>query len=231
MNYENPELLDALAAAYVLGTLRGGARRRFAGLASESAVIQHAIWRWERRLLPLADSVSPVEPPSHAWEEIERRLGFKTPKQPRTWWWPAVTAVALLVTTVTLLTSVLREPSISADSAAERLAFIQDSDQQPVWVITVDEQSGRLESVAINAPAQDADRVFQLWMLPAEGAPESFGLLPATNSARAEFALSPALLALLRDAKGVAVSVEPPGGSPTGAPTGPVVFTAPVIEI
>ena len=32
MNYEQAELLDRLAAEYVLGTLRGAARRRFARL-------------------------------------------------------------------------------------------------------------------------------------------------------------------------------------------------------
>lgn len=230
MNYERPELLDHLAATYVLGTLRGPARRRFAALARESATVQHAIWRWERKLLPLSDAVQSQTPPASVWSGIERRLGFSPEKVTRGWFWPTLSG-ALCLALIALALPLMQAPVPDMDSAAERLAYIQDDGQQPLWVVTVDEETGMLASVAVNAPAAEADRVFQLWMLPENGPPESFGLLPVTNRERAESTLSPTLLTLLRTASGLAVSIEPPGGSPTGAPTGPVVYTAPVVEL
>ena len=68
-------------------------------------------------------------------------------------------------------------------------------------------------------------------MLPANGPPLSFGLLPVTGGSRAQHQISPALWALLQGSKGLAVSIEPEGGSPTGLPTGPVVYTAAIVEL
>ena len=69
-----------------------------------------------------------------------------------------------------------------------------------------------------------------MWVLPAEGNPQSLGLLPvAGNSSRST--IPAGLRALLVNAKGLAISVEPPGGSPTGLPTGPVVYQAPMVEL
>lgn len=233
MNYEKPELLEQLAAAYVLGTLRGGARRRFARLARESSVIQREIWRWERQLLPLTDKIEPQIPPPGVWQGIEEQLGFRDRPANRSlgWLWPAVSALLALALVALVLPFPTGDPAEQVLTPAERLAFIQDTQQQPLWVVTVDDETGLLSSIAVNAPAKDADRVFELWMLPEQGPPRSFGLLPTAQNARRQQSLSPALIALLGRAKGVAVSLEPPGGSPTGAPTGPVLFTAPVIEL
>lgn len=234
MNYDKPALLDHLAAAYVLGTLRGAARRRFKRLATESTSIQRAVWRWERQLMPLSRAVEAQTPPARIWIDIEQHLGFRKVTPGKYWLWPALSAAlgALLIALSLSLFEASREPrEVLRDSAAERLAFIQDTQQQPLWVVTVDEQTGQLSSVAVNVPARESDRVFQLWMLPETGPPESFGLLPTAQNGRAQATLSPTLLALLQTAQGLAVSLEPPGGSPTGAPTGPVIYTAPVIAL
>ena len=67
------------------------------------------------------------------------------------------------------------------------------------------------------------DRAFELWALPGAGAaPVSLGLLPAQGEA--VLTLSPQVRPLLERGAALAVSVEPPGGSPTGQPTGPVVY-------
>ena len=68
-----------------------------------------------------------------------------------------------------------------------------------------------------------------MWMLPAGGAkPISLGLLPSSGIAKE--ALSPRQMRALKEASGLAVSIEPPGGSPTGLPTGPVVYKAPLVR-
>ena len=70
------QLIDLLAAEYVLGTLRGGARRRFQQYADQDPAIRTAIDEWQRRISPMAELAEPRMPPAAVWEAIERRLGL-----------------------------------------------------------------------------------------------------------------------------------------------------------
>ncbi len=74
MNYLDPERLDALAAQYVLGTLSRRARNRLDRLARSDESVAAAIRSWQNRLLPLAESLPPVEPPDRVWPAILRRI-------------------------------------------------------------------------------------------------------------------------------------------------------------
>jgi anti-sigma-K factor RskA len=69
----------------------------------------------------------------------------------------------------------------------------------------------------LNDLSMTPGRALELWAVPAQGAPRSLGLVQAAG---ATTLLRPQLL---RDTAAFAVSVEPAGGSPTGAPTGPIV--------
>lgn len=60
----NPELLDQLASAYALGTLRYGARNRFENLAREHTQIRAAALLWQSRWAALSEVQSPVQPPA-----------------------------------------------------------------------------------------------------------------------------------------------------------------------
>lgn len=72
--HRHPELLDRLAAAYALGTLRGGARRRFEALARERASIRAAALTWQERFAALTE-LQPMEMPSpNVWKRIENLL-------------------------------------------------------------------------------------------------------------------------------------------------------------
>jgi anti-sigma-K factor RskA len=70
MRYSSPELIERLAAEYALGTLHGGARRRFERLLSDRADVRLALSAWQARLAPLAGSIAPVKPPAHLWAAI-----------------------------------------------------------------------------------------------------------------------------------------------------------------
>jgi len=63
VNYDRSDLLDRLASEYVLGTLRGGARRRFATLLTILPSARAVVEQWEHQLALLASSLPPVEPP------------------------------------------------------------------------------------------------------------------------------------------------------------------------
>jgi anti-sigma-K factor RskA len=89
-----------------------------------------------------------------------------------------------------------------------------------------DGQSMVMQPVAASVPLQ-ADRVLELWSVPPEragGAPKSLGLISASGVTVLPRSRLPKTL-LEGGTAALAVSVEPPGGSPTGAPTGPVVFS------
>ena len=67
----HPERLDRLAASYALGTLRGGARRRFEVLARRHPSVRAAVRTWEERLASLTELQPLAEPDPNVWKRIE----------------------------------------------------------------------------------------------------------------------------------------------------------------
>ena len=112
----------------------------------------------------------------------------------------------------------------------EFVAVFNDSASQPLWLVSTNMDTGDMSIRAINAKAEAVDKAFELWMLPASGNPRSLGLLPV-GGLENELVLTPKLLQILKNAQGLAVSVEPKGGSPTGVPTGPVVYQAQLVPL
>jgi anti-sigma-K factor RskA len=73
MRYADARLVDELASAYVLGTLRGGARRRFERLRDARADVALAVRDWEARLGGFASAVQARPAPARVWRAIEAR--------------------------------------------------------------------------------------------------------------------------------------------------------------
>jgi anti-sigma-K factor RskA len=224
MNPSDPGLVDLLAAEYVLGTLRGAARARFERQLTADAAARSAVAEWEGRLAPLADRIVPVEPRPGSWRQIALRCGIASarPVAGRRWRAAPVALAAVLVLLAVGVALWVRQPSPEFTSAA----IVATSDGRPLW--RVDLTPGRTQMRIEVAGAIDtpAGKDFELWALPEGGAPVSLGLLPPNG--RTERALGERQRAALASARRVAVSIEPRGGSPTGAPTGPVVHVAPI---
>jgi anti-sigma-K factor RskA len=70
----NTELLDRLAAAYALGTLRGGARRRFESLARQSPAVRAAALLWQERFAAMTELQLAHAPSPNVWKRIENML-------------------------------------------------------------------------------------------------------------------------------------------------------------
>jgi anti-sigma-K factor RskA len=103
------------------------------------------------------------------------------------------------------------------------VAVLSNPEGRPLWVVRASADESRLLARSV-AEGAAADRVPELWLLRGEGqAPVSLGVLDPAGVNRRSLA-EPAQRAL-EPGDALAVSLEPPGGSPTGAPTGPVVST------
>lgn len=230
MRYHNPELLDRLAAEHVLGTLQGRARRRFERLATEQQQARAAIWAWEKRLSPLARSVRSVQPRPQVWRKVLERTGGGT-GAPR-WYerlglWRGLSLAATAAAVVMAVMLALRPADLAMP---QYVAVFNDEQSQPVWVVSADLERGRLAVRPVNV-ATAPNNSYELWVLPAGGAaPRSLGVLPV-GGPTVETVLTEPLGSLLDNAQGLAVSLEPPGGSPTGAPTGPIVYQAAMLRI
>jgi anti-sigma-K factor RskA len=219
---DHPEIIDSLAAEYVLGTLRGPARRRFERWRANTPLIQERCRFWEENLMQLAKGVRPVRPPAHVWQGIRTRLNLSRdePRQrPR-----RVLAIAASLLLVAGLSALLYWLSTGPARLAE-VASISTPTGAQVWEVDV-YRTGRLIVRAGSLPTHPTDRDFELWALPARGAPVSLGVLPVSGTT--ERTLTAAQKQALANAAQVAVTLEPVGGSPTGQPTTTPIFVAPL---
>jgi len=238
MRYSNPQLVQRLAAEYVLGTLTGRARRRFENLMTESHHVRAAVWHWERQLNPLAQAAGSMQPRSGVWEQVLERTGAKAEREiahvpwfERLGLWRGLSLAATAAAVVFAVLLARTPTEVVAPRSQQYVAVVNGEQSQPLWVVRVDLQQGRLAIRSINAIAPAPTNAYELWILPAGGAaPRSLGLLP-TGTASIDAELSVELRPLLASAQGFAVSLEPAGGSPTGAPTGPVVYQAAILSI
>ena len=98
MDYSRKDLADALAAEYVTGTLRGGARRRFESLLPAHSALREATLAWSERLMPLTAALAPVEPSGDVWRRISDRLDRRKSVVAGAWerlsFWRGLTAFA-----------------------------------------------------------------------------------------------------------------------------------------
>ncbi|MCK8120716.1 MULTISPECIES: anti-sigma factor [unclassified Pseudoalteromonas] len=216
MNYTKPDLLDALAGQYVLGTLKGLARKRFQRLLLSSSKAREAIFMWEQNLNNLASAITPQAPSDSVWENILQGIESKTvPSQtvvqtkPSIWQtWSFIATAACIV-----LAFLVIQPAKEV-SQYQQIALVQNQDKQSLWFIEVNE-----EALTIKASSQlvaQRDKDYQLWMiLKGQDLPVSLGILPKQGG---KFLLKDKRFNA-DDISLLAVSLEPLGGSPNGLPT------------
>jgi anti-sigma-K factor RskA len=222
MRYENQELLDRLAAEHVVGTLRGPARRRFERLCASSAAARGALHRWEDDWSVLSGSLRPIQPSERVWANVSRQLFGVRSAAPRVSRWRTwqLAAAASLIAVALVVGLIVHEQQ----PPLQTLAVLGTDNAHPLWRIERRKELAALTIRVVGPVQRLPGKAYELWALPRGGAPVSLGLLPAGGTY--ERTLNSAQRAALLAADKVAVSVEPPGGSPTGSPTGPVVIVA-----
>jgi anti-sigma-K factor RskA len=235
MDYSRPELADRLAAAYVAGTLRGRARRRFEALLPAHAGLRSAVRAWQHRLMPLTGMIPPQPPPTRVWQRIEQRIGGAPaaasgfPVATAVAWWArlafwrgfsAIATVAALSLGVLLaLPGPVQPPIVVVMNATTPPAGAGAGGVVPASFVASISGDGRaVVTRPLTGVSVEADRVLELWAAAGTGAPRSLGLISASGATVVRQTRLPV------GTDHLAVSLEPPGGSPTGAPTGPVLF-------
>lgn len=240
MKYDHPELRDRLAAEYVLGSLPGRARQRLERLMRGDPAMAAAVESWQFRLNGLAEALPPVEPPPGVWARIEKRIGetssapdnvvqFPAARARRLWqnvaFWRGLGITATAAAAAMAVYIGVRKPEGVGDDTP--VAVLNDEYGHAAFVATAAPQSRRLALAEISDAHPLLGKVYQLWLLPKAGAPRSLGLIPQRR--RVSFDLSAENAGAITSAEGIAISLEPAGGSPTGLPTGPILFKGALI--
>jgi anti-sigma-K factor RskA len=228
MKYEDRELLDRLAAEFVVGTMQQRSRKRFERLCATNPHARAAVKKWEDRMVGLIAKVKPEQPSPQVWTGIEKRLGFAADAKESSFFawlgsrWSAAafaTVAALAIGIGVYLNQSIQAQQIAAFTAPER---------GEIWRVKSTKQGDKLVVEATNSVVRDDAHDYELWALPEGGAPVSLGVLP--KSGFATLALNALQRAALGGASKVAVSLEPLGGSPTGTP-GTVLHVADVTKV
>jgi len=217
MKSSNRELVDRLAAEYVLGTLRGRARRRFERWLV-SPQVRVMVNDWEQRLSGLEPSLQKVTPPARVWQGIEGRLELGRSRRSAVRWLAIAATVLLAILGLFTLRPV--------DLVATQQANIEADAQTIYWRVKLLGDNQELSVQVLARHPLESGKSHELWILPAQGNPVSLGLLPTSGTQH--LVLTAEQRAALAGAKQLAVSVEPAGGSPTGLPTGEVIHVAPL---
>jgi anti-sigma-K factor RskA len=227
MKHDDPKMIDALAAEYVLGTLSGRARRHFERWRAKEWHVERRVQAWEERLSGLALRLSPMRPSPHVWSQIEKRIGpagARTTKPPtqRVAPWQAIAAsVALLAI---LVGGFFTYRSVVGPDLQPLARVVAPNVTESAWELSADADLRHLRARAGGGARAQPGKSYELWALPDSGAaPVSLGVIPAVGEIDRE--LTDAQRVALRGASKVAVSLEAEGGSTTGAP-GQVLFVA-----
>ena len=216
--------LDLLAGEYVLGTLPPEERRAVERRLLDSPELARRVAAWERRFAPLSQDLPPLTPSPRVWQRLRRSLATRAlppPPRRRSGLWSSLGLWRGLAGTATAAALGLAAFLFAMPAPPPLLAVLGDGGGQPLWVVRA--STGGAGSLAASAlgTAPPAPRVPQLWLIPPGGTPISLGLLQPQGTSRHQLAVPTG--ARLRQGDMLAVSLEPPGGSPTGQPTGPVV--------
>lgn len=241
MRYDDPATRDALAAEYALGTMHGAARKRFESIATKRSDWQQATNWWTYRLHLLADAVPAIEPRKKVWQNIQARL-YGNQQASSVWsnWWRglalgssgvAAALAFLMMTSEPQKIEVPVEVAVKVQAPAT-VALLVGEDAKPGWLLALAKNKAgqpEIRATALASLKQTPDKSLELWILPSDkSAPISLGVLPQQGNQ--QVVINEKIATLLVEG-GLAVSLEPIGGSPTGQPTGAVLYQGKLTQI
>lgn len=222
---------DLVAAEFVLGALDENERASISRRIEQEPEFARLVDEWEERLEGLGREFAPVEPPPQIAASINRRL-FDAASQKASgstakgWFghlwnnaaaWRAVALASVFAFAAVSFYSLAPRENIGEE--ARYVSSLAPTQSDVHYFVVYDARDGNVRLSHVTG-ARPEGRDFELWVIE-DGAPRSLGVIPEGQRVRMAVAD--------RFGKGIegeavfAITTEPQGGSPSGAPTGPVV--------
>ena len=239
---EAPELTDAeaFAAEHALGVLSSAERRQAEARMASDADFAAQVEAWRERLMPMTDTLAEIPAPHALWLRVERMLGANdnvaVVKGLRFWRGATIGSLTLAAASIAAAFMIGTRPPtiISAPQATGQLLnaslVSQSGAPVPLFVAAYDPIRKALIVTSLVTPGNDPAHVHELWVIPADGKPRPLGILePGKTKA---MPMPESLLPSLAAGSALAVSIEPPGGSPkVDVPTGPITAVGKLAKI
>ena len=213
--------LDALIGEYMLGTLRGGARRRFERALREEPAVALRLRTLEQQYTPRYSERIAQTPRTGGWQRLARELNLSQYRAPwysrvsflRGWALGATAALVLGIMFVTLRTTT---------ETLTPIAQLALKGEAPSVIAALSRDGSTLELRAARPIIAGPSQSYELWVIPQGGAPLSLAVLGQVDGT---LRVPEGHRGQLRKGAVLAITVEPRGGSPTGGPTGPVILS------
>lgn len=224
MNYQTPALRRALAGDYAVGLMPALAQRRFERLLLEDKALRAELAQWQTCLASMTETIPESPVAEHVWQRIRARIEpqpVTVPSKGSFWNW-----LRISMGVCSLALGVLIGVIYNQDDNRYSATLLSDS-AQPVF--KVEASAKRLQVQALALAAVTPQQSLQLWAIAEGSEPVSLGLIADSGNSTLE--LGQAQRELLGKAVVLAVSLEPKGGSPTGQPTGQVLYKGALADL
>jgi anti-sigma-K factor RskA len=236
-----PELTEAetFAAEHALGILTSAERRQAEARMAADGDFAAQVEAWRERLSPMAEALPAVPAPHALWLRIERALGANdnTVAAKGLGFWRGATASSLTLAAASIAAAVMlanRPPVVIHPPPSGQLLdaslVSQTGAPVPLFVAAYDPTRKALIVTSLVSAGNDPAHVHELWVIPADGKPRPLGILAPGKTIA--MPMPESLLPSLAAGSALAVSVEPPGGSPkVDAPSGPIAAVGKLAKI
>ena len=246
--HQSPELLDRLAAEYSLGTLAGGARRRFEAVMKLHPPVARAVARWDTRLEPMGAQLPELDAGEALWSRIEQRVGGESAggrsggrtvvrtvvNTPSTWWQRLLSPIPagalafglMLGIGAPTIWQVLQADGNETQLPQSYVGVLSTAEGKQGLVVSSLRRGKTVDFKTVQVVAVPPGSQLFLWTLDAKGVAQPVGVLPALVSSAGgmvSLRLERTAEEVFARAVELAVTVEISGAQPA-QPTFPYVY-------
>lgn len=235
--YRHPETVDQLAAAYVLGTLAGPARRRFEAILPRQPLARDRVAQWQQRLQPMAERLTPLAPSPDLLRRIEQSAfgaapaAAQAPGPASPGWLRRLFApipagalalglmMGLLVPTLLPLVAPQQQPDTQLPQSY--VGVLATADGKTGLIVSSLREGKVLDLKRVRTVDVPPGSTLYLWTIDAAGRARPVAAAPAGDFV--SIPLAQTSEALFASAVELALSIEPVGSQPA-APSSPYVY-------